>query len=211
MLIFKSIFNSIFLIITNVRVVKYKFFFSMKKIISLLGLPGSGKSTYGKKFSALKGFKFIEESGTQLIYEKKYRIGINASFEFDRDVLKRNVKIGKEILQSQEIVIWEGSPYTDMFFLEERALFGQMKDKRKKLLKQYDKELFKKLHKKSIFIIFDLPLEIADAKQKQRGKPELITPDTELMKFVYDKLRGFRERNKEKVILIDASRSEEGL
>jgi shikimate kinase len=175
-------------------------------IVSLIGLPGSGKSTYGKRFAAENDFVFIPEVGTMLIYEKKYKIGINAPFEFDKEIFEKNIQIANEILRfPARVVVWEGCPLSDMFWLEGRLVLGdqKMKEQRRALLDLYNMEIFQRLFENTNFVFFHVRPEISKIRQEKRNRPELSTSEEQLLNFVYEKLTNFYTLNKSKVVFID--------
>jgi len=182
----------------------------MMKIITLLGLPASGKSYYGKRLAEDLGVRFIPEIATQIIHEKGYKIGVNAPPEFDRDVFERDLEMTENVLRSRlKIIVWEGGPVLDYFFLEGRSKLDTARKERKAILKLYDHSVFKELGKRSTYIFFSVEPQVSLQRQGERSKPELLTPDIELLKFVHNKLINFYKENRDKSILVNVDKTKE--
>ena len=180
------------------------------KIITLLGLPASGKSYYGKRLSEELRVRFIPEIATQLIHEKGYEIGANAPPEFDMDIFERNLEMAKEILRSKlKIAVWEGGPVLDYFFLEGRLKLGTAGKEREDVLKLYDNSTLKELGEMTSYILFNVEPQVSLQRQGERSKPELLTPDLELLKFVHNSLINFYKKNRKKSILINVDKTKE--
>ena len=180
------------------------------RVITLLGLPASGKSYYGKMLAERLRAKFIPEIATQIIHEKEYKVGIGAPPEFDRDVFEMDLKVARDVLRSElEIIAWEGGPVLDCFFLEGRLKLGAAKSERGRILKLYDNNTFRELSGKTTYVIFNVRPGVSLKRQRKRGKPELLTPDLELLKFVHSRLINFYEKGKDRSILINVDKARE--
>lgn len=177
----------------------------MEKVIILIhGLPASGKGTYGKILAEENNFEFIPEVGTQLITEGKFKAGINAPFEFDNAVYKRNTTVVPEIMNNpHKRIMLEGSPFQDIFYLEGRTQMNKLhNDQRKRLLQEYNRSIFSKLLENSRFIFFHIPPQISLNRQEKR-EAKYNTLELELLEFVHKNLLNFYKQNKEKSIYID--------
>lgn len=181
------------------------------KVISLLGLPGSGKSFYGKKLARKLKLKFLTEVATQLIYQQGFKPGIASSSRFDREILEKNIRTAQEVLQGSTLTIWEGAPVQDRIFLEGRMRFVGEKDKRRELLSSYNNEVFEELKDNTLFILFDMDPQLSLQRQKGRMKPELLTSNLKLLKFVRDNLLLFCKDNRERVEIIDVDKPREAV
>jgi len=177
------------------------------KVISLLGLPGSGKSYYGKKLAKKTKARFIPEIATRLIYEKGYTPGMRGSLDFDHDILIHNIKTAEDVLKSNELTFWEGGPVQDVVFLKGRMNLVGVEDKRRELLKRYNGKLFDKLDYESLYVFFNVDPKVSIERQNLRVKPELLTSNLKLLHYVNDNLEKFCEINKDKVISINVDRS----
>jgi len=178
------------------------------KIITLLGLPASGKSYYGKRLAEELGLRFLPEIATQIIHEKGYKIGVNAPPEFDRDVFERDLEMTEKVLRSGlKTIVWEGGPVLDYFFLEGRFKIGTARKERKDILGLYDNSTFRELAERSTYILFNVEPRVSLQRQEERSKPELLTPDIELLKFVHNKLINFYEENRDKSILVNVDKT----
>ncbi len=177
------------------------------KVISLLGLPGSGKSFYGKNLARKFKARFLPEIATRLIYEKGYTPGMKGSIDFDKDILKNNCKTAKEVLQSCEFIVWEGGPVQDVIFLKGRMNLVGEKDRREELLKAYNNVLFDQLKKETLYAFFNVNPEVSLERQNLRMKPELLTTSLKILQFVNENLMQFYRNNLEKVILININKS----
>lgn len=177
----------------------------MKKIVCFLGLPGSGKSTYGDKLAAERGYRFLREGATQLIYEKGFKPGKDAPFEFDRAILDKNVSLAKDILRMDkpQVVLFEGGPIIDMLFAAARSKLGKQKDSRRGVLDGYNHQAITTLISNSKFVIFNIPPGVSLNRQEERNKPELITSDMDVLEFVHTGLLEFFRNNKDKVAMIN--------
>jgi deoxyadenosine/deoxycytidine kinase len=177
----------------------------MKKVINILGLPASGKSIYGKRLAEEMGFKFLEEGATQLIHQFGFKAGGSGSFQFDKAILEKNKEITKDILRSpkKETFVLEGGIITDKLYLQGRAKIGKYKQERMNLLTAYDNPTFEQLNKNSVFVIFNIPAGISLSRQEKRGKPELSTPELEILQHIHENLLNFYRENKENTIFIN--------
>ena len=179
------------------------------KVISLLGLPGSGKSFYGKKLARKLKLRFLTEIATQLIYQKGFKPGIASSSHFDQEILETNIRTAKAVLQGSTLTIWEGAPVQDRIFLEGRMRFAGEKDKRRELLSSYNNEVFEELKDNTLFLLFDVSPQLSLQRQKGRMKSELLTSNLKLLKFVHDNLMRFCKDNRERVVIIDVDKPRE--
>jgi len=177
----------------------------VRKIICFLGLPGSGKSTYADRLAVERGYRFLREGATQLIYEKGFRPGKDAPFEFDKAILDKNINMAKDILRMEkpDVIIFEGGPVVDMLFAAARSKLGKQKDSRKGILEGYNHQAIQSLIENSKFVIFNLPPGISLNRQEDRNKPELMTPDIDILDFVHKGLMEFYRSNKDKVAVIN--------
>jgi len=180
------------------------------KIITLLGLPASGKSYYGKRLAEELKVRFVPEIATQLIHKKGYKIGVNAPPEFDRDVFERNLERAEKVLRSRlKIIVWEGGPVLDYFFLEGRLKLGTARKEREDVLRLYDNRTFKELSERTTYILFNVEPQVSLQRQGERSKPELLTPDLKLLKIVHNRLINFYKKNRNKSILITVDKTKE--
>ena len=161
------------------------------KVISLLGLPGSGKSFYGKRLAQHLDLPYLPEIATQLIYTKGFVPGLHGSLQFDQQIYERNVQTATKVLQSSQKVIWEGGPIQDRFFLEARIKFTDNKQERIHLLVQYETDIFHQLHKNTFWILFDVHPTVSLQRQRQRMKPELLTANSAFLHYIRHKLLNF--------------------
>jgi shikimate kinase len=177
------------------------------KVISLLGLPGSGKSYYGKKLAAKMKVKFLAEIATQLIITRGFTPGKAGSVEFDRTIFNKNLSTAQNVLQRSQMLIWEGGPVQDRIFLERRLAFGGTNEDREAIVNCYEAEVFKALKKRTLYIFFDVPPQTSLLRQKQREKPFLSTTDFLFLKYIYTRLVEFTERNPRQTISIQVDKS----
>lgn len=177
----------------------------MRNIVCFLGLPGSGKSTYGDKLVADRSYRFLREGATQLIYEKGFRPGKDAPFEFDRAILDRNVSMAKDIMRMDKpgVILFEGGPVIDMLFASARSKLGKVKDSRRGIMEGYNHPAISSLIENSKFVIFNIPPGVSLNRQEDRNKPELMTPELEVLEFVHKGLLEFFRSNKGKVVMIN--------
>lgn len=177
----------------------------MRKIVCFLGLPGSGKSSYGDRLAAERGYRFLREGATQLIYEKGFRPGKDAPFEFDRAILDKNISMAKDILRMEkpDVIIFEGGPVIDMLFAAARSKLGKQKGSRSGILDAYNHHAIRGLIENSKFVIFNIPPGVSLNRQETRNKPELMTPDADVLDFIHKGLLEFYKNNKQKVALIN--------
>jgi len=183
----------------------------VRKIVCFLGLPGSGKSMYGDRLAAEKGYRFLREGATQLIYEKGFKPGKDAPFEFDRAILDKNIDMAKDILRMEkpQVIVFEGGPVIDMLFAAARSKLGKQKDSRRGILDAYNHQAIQGLIQNSKFVIFNIPPGVSLNRQEDRNKPELMTPELEMLEFVYKGLMEFYRSNKGKVAVINLMGKEE--
>lgn len=176
-----------------------------KIVISILGLPASGKGFYGKILADENHLKFYPEVAAQLISEGKFKAGLDIPFEFDNAVYKRNTIVVPEIMNLlDKIVLFEGSPFQDIFYLEGRHQLSTVhKDQRKKLLDVYNRTIFLNLLKNSRFIFLHIPPQISLNRQEPRVDSKFNTLDLDLLEFVHKKLLNFYKENRNKSVYLD--------
>ena len=182
----------------------YKFL-HMSIIISFLGIPGSGKSTLGKKLAKKLKIPFMEEVGTQVILESGYTsAGFKLPYEFDERVFERNkerLEKTKKLLERTP-VIWESHFVTDTSYLLGRAFFGDNNPKRFKLFQKYQDPYFSSLNDRTVFVILDMDPEESLRRQRERNMPQLVTPDIKLLRYVRESFLKFYKQNKKRCIRI---------
>ena len=177
------------------------------KVISLLGLPGSGKSYYGQRLATKMKVKFLAEIATQLIISRGFTPGLTGSVEFDRTIFDENLSTAKRILKQSQMLVWEGGPVQDRIFLERRLALGGANGDREAIVHRYDEAVFKALKKRTLYIFFDVHPQISLLRQKQRRKPFLSTTDFLFLNYIYTRIVEFIERNPRQTICIQVDKS----
>lgn len=136
----------------------------MKKIIVLVGIHGSGKSTLGRKLEK-EGFPFFSEIGAEL---RKYS-SCNVSQkqeDFDALVMKRELERDKQIECLDSIPVIESWHIGNIAFAEARNSSN--------ILYQYKRKLFDQLE---IFYPYIINLEISKETFLKRVNEKLISPN----------------------------------
>jgi len=175
-----------------------------KLILSFLGLPGSGKTTIGKKIAQNHAFKFIPEVGTQLILEHKYKPGIDAPFEFDNTVFMKTKSLAHEVLNSKEKkFILEAGPPMPQIYVKTRAELGKHKEPRKSLLQAYDHHDINNLMENTFYFYLFMPPQIAISREEERTMRELDTMNMDFFHLMHRNLMDFYKAHKDRVILVN--------
>jgi hypothetical protein len=177
----------------------------VRKIICLLGLPGSGKTLYGDKLAKEFGYGFVKDPVAQLIHKKGVKPGKNAPFEFDRAILDKNIETAKDALRMEKpgITIIEGGPVVDMLFASARSKLGKQKDSRRGILDGYNHQAIQGLMENSKFVFFNIPPGISLNRQEESNRSDMMTPELDVLEFVYKGLMEFYRNNKGKAVMIN--------
>jgi adenylate kinase family enzyme len=178
-------------------------------VFSLLGLPGSGKSFYGQQLATAFHIPFLPEIATQLIHKKGFVPGAQGSLQFDQEIYMANIQTTNEVLALDHSVIWEGGPLQDRVFIEARIKFRSHISKRRQLLTLYESSIFKRLHRHTYYLLFDIAPTSSLQRQKTRQKPELLTVDLDFLADLRDKLLLFCETHPQQTWIVDMHQSKQ--
>ena len=178
-------------------------------VYSLLGLPGSGKSFYGRQLATEFHIPFLSEIATQLIHKKGFVPGAQGALQFDQEIYEANVQTTNGVLELAHSVIWEGGPLQDQVFIEARIKFSGHVSKRRQLLTLYESSIFKILHRHTYYLLFDIAPTSSLQRQKTRQKPELLTIDLDFLADLRDKLLLFCETHPQQTWIVDMHQSKQ--
>lgn len=180
-----------------------------KKFIFLLGIPGSGKTFYGKILSERFGLEFFQEIPAKIIKSFNFKCGVEGPTELDKKIFEENKKRAEYLLKNYmgntKPVICDGNHILDKIWLSYR-LFRENSNnsQRNSVLRDYEEDnIFFLLDKYSIFIVLLTPLEISIKRQTERRSDEPKCTDIEALKFVNEKLIKFLSQNTENCIVIN--------
>lgn len=158
-------------------------------IFTLLGLPGSGKSYYGRQLATEFHIPFLPENATRLIHQHGFVPGIQGSLRFDQEIYHANVQTANEVLALDHSVIWEGGPLQDRVFIKARIHFSSDDiSQRQILLTRYEHSVFQRLRSHTYYLLFDIAPRISLQRQQTRQKPELLTADLDFLAFLRQQL-----------------------
>lgn len=178
-------------------------------IFTLLGLPGSGKSFYGQQLATEFHIPFLPEIPTQLIHKKGFVPGAQGSLQFDQEIYVANVQTTNRVLALDHSVIWEGGPLQDRVFIKARIKFSGHASRRRQLLTLYENSVFKKLHRHTYYLLFDIAPTSSLQRQKTRQKPELLTVDLDFLAYLRHKFLLFCEMHPQQTWIMNMHQSKQ--
>lgn len=136
----------------------------MKRIIILVGIHGSGKSTLGMKFKKF-GYPFFPEIGAILRKDSCYNVSQKQE-DFDKLVMEMELKRDKEIAALDSIPVIESWHIGNIAFAQARNSIN--------IVDNYQKKLFEQL---KIFYPYIIRLEIDKDTFLKRVSEKMISPD----------------------------------
>lgn len=136
----------------------------MKKIVVIVGIHGSGKTTLGRKMEK-EGFPFFAEIGAEL--RKNSDCNVSQKQEnFDKCVMKLELERDKKIKLLDSVPVIESWHIGNIAFAEARNSSN--------VVKQYKRKLFERLE---IFYPYIINLKIGKETFINRVNEKLISPN----------------------------------